>query len=170
MNISPPPLSENTDFRRMAVVESGGVYRFKLTRSAIFTLRGSAIPIPQRLSFRTSGKEWMRVEPHRIIISGGYAWNGNSVKKGVRILGRDVWLGTPDFDPGTLAASLIHDALFQYSFLREMPFSCAQANDFYAQICKANHFKLTGIYRSALDEFSHAFWGKFQSETTCHEI
>jgi hypothetical protein len=170
MTITAPPLSEGTDFRRMAVSESGGVYRFKLLKCAIFTFRDAVLPVPQRLSFRCNGSEWMRIEPHRMILSRGYAWNGSSPKKGIRVFNKDVWIGTPDFDPGTLAASLAHDALFQFSGLYQMPFDLETANDFYEQICRANRFALTGIYREALDEFSYTHWGKSQPATTCNEI
>ena len=170
MKITPPQFTEGKDFQRMAVRESGGVYRFKLLRDAVFIFDELVVTPPVRLSFQVHGKEWMRIEPHRITISKFYSWNGNSPKKGVRILGMDHWMGTPDFIPGTLTASLIHDSLFQFSFLRKMPFSCEHANEVYEQVCKANHFKLAGVYRSALDEFSHEYWGKYQPHTTCHEI
>lgn len=170
MTITAPQFSEGRDFRRMAVAESGGTYRFKLLKCAIFSFKDAILPIPQRLSFRTDGKEWLRVEPHRVIVGGGYAWNGNSCKRGVRILGRDVWLGTPDFDPGTLAASLIHDALFQYSGLHQLPFSLEEANDIYAACCHQKHFRLTFAYKAALDEFSAPLWGKKEPNQTCHEI
>jgi hypothetical protein len=170
MKVTPPPLSEGTDFRRMAVAESNGVYRFKLIKSAIFTFSDLIIQPPQRLSFRVNDKEWMRIEPHRVIISNGYAWNGCSIKRGIRILGRDVWLGTPDHDPGTIGASLIHDALFQFSGLVEMTFGLEAANDIFEQVCRANKFKLTWLYRDALDEFSHDFWGDLTKDVNCHEI
>jgi len=170
MTIHAPAFREGTDYRRMAVAESGGVYRFKLLKCAVFTFSDAVIPIPQRLSFCTRGTEWMRLEPHRMIISRGYAWNGNSPKKGVRIIGRDCWFGTADFAPGTLAASLAHDAIFQYSGLYRMPFDLDTANDFYEQICRANRFMLAGIYRDALDEFSHSHWGNTDRNSTCHEI
>jgi len=170
MNIHAPTLSEGTDFRRMAVAESGGVYRFKLLKCAIFTFKDSIILPPQRLSFRADGREWLRLESHRAIVANCYSWNGNSVKKGIRIFGRDVWLGTPDFDPGTLAASLIHDALFQYSGLFQMPLWLDDANDCYEQCCRQNNFKLTGVYREALDELSASYWGKLSPGQSCHEI
>jgi len=169
MTIHAPTLKEGLDYRRMAVRESGGVYRFKLLRPAIYTFSEAVIPIPTRLSFRTNGHEWMRLEPHRMIISGGYAWNGNSVKKGVRILGCDVWLGTPDY-AATIPASLGHDPIFQYSGLWQMPFSLETANDFYWQICEANKFRLASIYSEALEEFSPMSWGKSEPGAECVEI
>lgn len=170
MNLHAPHLSEGTDFRVMAVAESGGVYRFKLMKSALFTFKEAIIQPPCRLSFRTAGKEWLRIEPHRMIVARNYSWNGNSIKRGVRLLGRDVWLGTPDFIPGTLAASLIHDALFQYSGIFQMPLWLDDANDIYEACCRQHHFKLAAVYRSALDEFSAAYWGKIQPDQSCHEI
>lgn len=170
MNLHASHLSEGTDFRIMAVAESGGVYRFKLLKSAIFTFKEAIIPPPRRLSFRTDGKEWLRIESHRMIVASGYAWNGNSVKKGVRLLGRDVWLGTPDFIPGTLAASLIHDALFQYSGIYQMPIWLDDANDIYEASCRQHNFPLTAVYRAALDEFSSTYWGKSSPNQECLEI
>jgi len=170
MKIHAPPFSEGVDFRRMAAAESGGVYRFQLIKPAVFTFKSAILQPPCRLSFRTDDREWLRVEPHRMIVANGYAWNGNSVKRGIRLMGRDVWLGTPDFDPGTLTASLIHDALFQYSGLYQMPVSREDANDIYEACCRQNKFRLTRIYREALDECSPAFWGKTDNNQTCHEI
>lgn len=170
MNLHASDLSEGTDFRHMSVSDSCGVYRFKLLKSAIFTFKEAIIQPPRRLSFRTDSKEWLRIESHRIIVGGGYAWNGNSVKKGVRLLGRDVWLGTPDFIPGTLAASLIHDALFQYSGIFQMPLWLDDANDIYEACCRQHKFPLAAVYRAALDEFSAAYWGKIQPDQSCHEI
>lgn len=170
MKLHAPNLREGTDYRRMAVKESGGVYRFKLLKSAIFTFRESIIQPPRRLSFRTDGHEWLRIESHRVIVANGYGWNGNSVKKGIRLLGKDVWLGTPDFLPGTLAASLVHDAIFQYSGLYPMPFWLDDANDIYEACCRQNDFRLAAVYRSALDEFSASFWGKVETNQCCLEI
>jgi hypothetical protein len=166
MKIQAPALWEGIDYRRMAVAESGGVYRFKTLRPIVYTFSGAVVPIPTRLSFRTGATEWMRMEPHRMTIAPGYAWNGNSVKRGYRLLGRDIWLGTPDFT-ATLAASLAHDPLFQFSGLGELPFSLATANDFYGQICEQNHFLLTSIYCEALAECSWASWGKSDPEANC---
>ena len=167
MKIHAPPFSEGTDYRRMSVAESGGVYRFQLIKPAIFTFSDAIIPIPKRLSFRVKGKEWLRLEPHRMIIADRYAYNGNSPKRGYHILGHDVWIGTPDLDP---LPPLPHDVIFQFSHLFEIPFSLEQANDFYEQVCRQRKTWLTSTYRAALDEFSHEFWGKCQPNTTCHEI
>jgi len=169
MNCQPPNLYEHRDFRRMSVAESGGVYRFKLLRPAVYFLRNPIVMPPRRIVFCAAGVEWLRIESHRVTVAAGYAWNGNSVKKGIRIFGRDVWLGTPDHDPGTISASLIHDALFQFSGLDGMPFSLEVANDIYEDCCRYNKFALTGIYRSALDEASSAFWGKYAPNQSFYE-
>jgi hypothetical protein len=170
MKITAPDLVEGIDFRRMAVSETGGKYRFQTLRPLAYRFDSAVIRIPTRRSFRTEGREWMRIEPHRMIISRDYAWNGNSWKKGYRFFGRDWWIGTPDFIPGTLAASLAHDSLFQYSGLSLMPFTLDEANGFYEQCCRQFRFRFAGIYREALDEFSHAHWGKDHAHSTAVQL
>lgn len=169
MKVMAPALVEGADFRRLSVVEGYGTYRFKTLVPMVYKFNAPIIPCPSRRSFRVEGKEWLYLTSKAATIPSGYSWNGSSPKRGYRILGRDVWLGTPDFH-GTLAASLIHDVLFQFSGCIQLPFDLEEANDFYRQICSQYSFRLTGTYFGALRDFSAPYWGIPQPDTTVHEL
>lgn len=80
-----------------------------------------------------------------------------------------MWIGTPDF-AGTLAASLLHDALFQFSTCSLLPFSLEEANEFYRQLCKQHGFCLTNAYFGALRDFSAPYWGVPEPDVTVKEF
>lgn len=155
------PLSEGDNFRRMSVAETGGIYRFQLTRDFVFIYTFDILPSDQHeVSFRDlNGREWVRMTRRTKTVRLGYAWNGNSWKKGIRVLGRDVWLGTPDYHPqGTLEASLGHDPDFQMAHTEQFPFTFTEVNHHYLVICQANRFKLANLYHGALKDFSRSAW------------
>jgi hypothetical protein len=103
------------------------------------------------------------------VLSRGYRWNGNSPKKGIRVLGLfDWWLGTPDFFPGTVAASAFHDALFQFSGLpAEMPLNLGEANTVYHQLAEAHGAPMDEIYNIVLKVCSSRVWGKPEPGLHC---
>lgn len=167
MFVSAPILSEVDHFRRLSVIEGRGTNRFETRQAITYVFAGPILPRSAILSFRDrDGKEWLRLTALTATIPPKYRWNGNSPKKGLRILGRDLWLGTPDL-PSTIAASLLHDAFFQFSGVLQFPISLTTANDCYTQICRANRCSLTGIYQAFLDEHSHLFWGKSPRGSHC---
>lgn len=169
MNVKSPPFVEGKDFRRLTVAEGQGIYRFETLVPMIFRFNECVIPCPTRRSFRVKGREWFHLSPKSATIPARYQWNGSSPKRGYRILGRDVWVGTPDF-AGTLAASLLHDAMFQFSACSLLPFSLEEANEFYRQICKQHGFCLTGAYFGALRDFSAPYWGVPEPGVTVKEF
>lgn len=154
------PLVEGHNFRRMAVAETNGVYRFQLTADFLFVY--SFDILPQHLheaSFRDAqDREWVRMTRRTKTVRHGYAWNGNSWKKGIRVLGRDVWLGTPDYHPGTLEASLGHDPDYQFAHTEHFPFSFSEVNHHYYALTVQNKFKLANAYHGALTDFGMAAW------------
>jgi len=153
------PLEEGYHFRKLSVREGQGIYRFLLQRDVIYIHARAVLPLFGAVSFRDrSGREWMRMTTRTQILRAGYAWNGNSPKRGITLLGRDLWLGTPDFHPGTLAASLKHDADFQFHHTAHHPFSLEETNLHYLHLCQNDHFRLDGIYHSALRNFSASAW------------
>lgn len=169
MKIIAPALVEGRDFRRLSVAEGKGTYRFKTLVPLVYKFSDIVISPPSRRVFLANDFVWARLSPKSLTITSGYAWNGSSPKKGIRVLGNDVWLGTPDF-PETLPASLVHDLMFQFSSLMEMPFTLAQANDFYRQICDQFGFCLTGAYHGALKDFSGPYWGVRNGYLTAVEV
>ena len=158
MRITAPTLVEGRDFRRLSVEEGKGAYRFKTLVPITYKFSEAVLIPPTRRAFIANDVEWARLSPKSLTITEGYAWNGSSPKKGIRVFGKDVWIGTPDF-PATLPASLVHDVMFQFSALSAMPFTLVQANDFYRQICDQFGFRLTGAYYGALRDFSAPYWG-----------
>ncbi|MDC7704043.1 DUF1353 domain-containing protein [Vogesella indigofera] len=96
-------------------------WRYRLT--ADFTHQS---PLLAGISFCN---EWLRIEDGRITIRAGYAWDGCS--PAVRLPG-GIWLGTPDGPlgvdgrPQTFYASLVHDALCQFS--RDVPLHKVQVS------------------------------------------
>ena len=155
------PLEEGYHFRRMSVKEGKGIYRFTLLRDVIYIHAHAILPIFAAVSFRDRTKrEWMRMTTRTQILRAGYSWNGNSWKRGINVLGKDIWLGTPDFHPGTLAASLKHDADFQFNQTAHHPFSLEESNNHYLQLCRNDNFRLDGVYHAALRNFSQAAWNK----------
>ena len=157
-----------TQFVWLSVEKGRGIYRLANIRRAEYELRGSGLP-NRVLSFRDANDvEWLRITPYAASISSQYLWNGNSPKRGIHLpLIGDLWFGTPDFDPGTIAASLIHDACFQFSGVPEFPWTLDEANDMYYQVAKQSKFVLEPIYRAALDNFSKSSWGSSPEGSHC---
>jgi hypothetical protein len=169
LHILAPSFVEGKDFRRLSVKEGKGIYRFKTLVPMIYRFSEPVISAPSRRSFRVKGKEWMYLSSKALVITTGYSWNGSSPKRGYRICGKDVWVGTPDF-PETLAASLGHDVLFQFSSRIELPFDLEEANLFYLQICEQFKFKLAKTYYGALKDFSSPYWGLPEPDQTVEEL
>lgn len=92
-------------------------------------------------------RDWVIIYSDRIIIKKGYAWDLNS--------GPHV----PD-DIGILA-SLVHDAIFQFSGDKNWPhdkISRCDANKIYFKLCEK---PAAYIYYAALCLFSQFYWGKY---------
>ena len=142
--------------------------------NSIFTFDEDVMPRGQvRRYYDQDRKLRMVIRPRNLTIMAGYAWNGNSPKRGYRFLWRDWWFGTPDFFPGTVKASQLHDALFQFSALPAMPFTCEQANDFYRQLANAHGHPLDDTYALVLKICAAKFWGDKPENLTCtitHEV
>lgn len=154
------PLTEGHNFRRMAVAETGGVYRFQLIRDFVFIYSHDILPPDHNeVSFRDEhDREWVRMTRRTKTVREGYAWNGNSWKKGFRLFGKDFWVGTPDYHPGTLEGSLGHDPDYQFGHTAHFPFGFDAVNYHYFLLCQANRFNLAHAYYGALCDFGGAAW------------
>lgn len=162
MRIKAPKLIEGVHYTRLSVKEGHGKYRFKTLVPITYQVLGLSPKFRTR-SFLVAYKEWLCVTSDTITIAAGYAWNGNSWKKGSRVFGKDVWLGTPDFEQ-TIAASLVHDAIYQFSDLLDIPFTREQSDLFYRDICRQNDFVLAPVYYGALWACSKSAWGQKQPD------
>jgi len=159
------------DYTTLTVKEGKGLYRMKTLANFVYETDEDIIAPNTRLIFRD--KDFiprLKIEPRLITVYEGYAWNGNSPKRGFRILWKDIWIGTPDFFPQTVKSSGLHDALFQFSGLRGMPVSLYQANDFYYQIATAHGHLLNDMYYLVLRNCSNRYWGNSAEGLTCEMI
>lgn len=173
MKVTSPKPVQGIDFRKLTVEEGQGTWRIKSLRDTVFNFEENIIPAHEERVFAHQYRPWMKMEPRRITIAAGYAWNGNSPKRGCHFLWRDWWFGTPDFFPGTVKASQLHDALFQFSALPALPFTLEQANEFYRQLAKAHGHPLDDTYALVLKICAAKFWGGTPENLTCtitHEI
>jgi hypothetical protein len=153
------PHVEGDTFRRMAVAESGGRYRFKLLRDFVYIYNFDLFPANIQVSFRDEhDREWMRMTRRTKVVREGYAWNGNSWKRGIRVFGKDVWLGTPDTHPGTLEASGGHDPDFQFAHCEHFPLTWSQCNYHYLLLAQANKYRLANLFHGALEDASRPAW------------
>lgn len=89
-------------------------------------------------------REWLRVEPLRIAIPAGYAWNGSS------------W--SPDLS-GVMLASCVHDALYQFSGCSGWPSALDRkwADDLFHQLSTS---RLRWFYRVGIAACSWLCWGR----------
>ncbi len=154
MTITIPEFVEGIHFRRMRVSESDGKYRFETLRKISVPINGFPV---SPVAFFSNGSEWFRITPYELAVPKGYAWNGSSPKQGYCILGKDIWLGTPDFRE-TILASLFHDALFQFSATKHFPFSLEQSNDIFFLLC--GKFRLANAYSGALKDWSKNYFNR----------
>lgn len=94
------------------------------------------------------GKEWLRIEGHKITVRKGYSWNGCSPKR--KIFGR--WVGTPD-TPDNVLASLFHDALVQFYMTQHMLLNKEQIDLLFYHILVASGFKYPCQWHWAVKNF-----------------
>ena len=101
-------------------------------------------------------KLWLEINDNTIFVKAGYATDGCTPK--INIFG---WVvGTPDgpimYDgyPQTYWASLVHDALVQFSKEPNMPYSKKQIDQIFYTMLKECNWKWAGLYYSAVRLFS----------------
>ena len=165
MKVTAAKAIRNADYRELTVAEGGGKLRFETLTNAVYTFDADIIPTNEERVFSHKFRPWMKMEPRRITIAAGYAWNGNSPKRGYHFI-RDWWFGTPDFQ-GTIRASLLHDLLFQFSFLASLPFTLANANECYYQLAKAHGHPLDDTYNIVLKICAARHWANDTGNLTC---
>lgn len=138
----------------------GGKYKYVLTEDLTVYFTGTAWPRFQELEGRrsgdTQGRCWVEWGDCWFRIKKDYASDGCSPKR--KILGR--WLGTPDFDPETIAASFIHDALYQTMHLPEFPLPVELVDQIFYQVMRLNGFNaiMSEIYFQAVRRLGPPFY------------
>ena len=107
--------------------------------------------------------DWISIDPEgHIHVKKGYAWNGCSPK--INFL--DMIIGTPEGainpatgKPKTYYASMIHDALYQFSKDLKDKISRRQADNVFREMLRAEEFLPADIYYAAVRMFAGQFWG-----------
>lgn len=152
------PRSENNLFRLLHPTKEGNrIYRF-LTLTIVQEKLFGELAKHKNATFYDGGyvpRMWIR--DGYIYINVNYAWNGCSPKRYIGWPPIGKWVGTPDFD-ATIIASLIHDALFQFSKIGTYTFH--QANWQFYQMLLDRNFFLAEQYYDAVECFGDKFWGK----------
>jgi len=107
--------------------------------------------------FKDNGKTWLTIkEDGTIIVRKGYSWNGCSPRISVLDL---FSIGTPNgvVDhtglPMTYEASCVHDALYQFLFHPNMPYSRCEADYIFLELMWRRNFGLRYPYFMAVRLF-----------------
>lgn len=147
-----PDFELDVDYRALHPTKEGDCrYRFVTLLTPLFIVDGLDCG-GRIISFRDKNHhEWLRMSDSVITISGGYAWNGCTPKRYSRVLRR--WIGTPDFK-ATIPASLVHDALYQFSHCRDFPLHRSDCDEIFRQlIVKSGSPKIAETYHWAVRKF-----------------
>lgn len=108
------------------------------------------VELDQHLVFEHNNKTWLLImRDGSIVVAQDYAWDGCSPK--ISISGHV--FGVPEGKissetgkPQTYYASLIHDALLQFSNDPRMPFSRSEIDEIFYEILKRDGFKAAPLY------------------------
>lgn len=116
-------------------------YRFLLLQNIEIYFFNPFVTRKERILFKdTDGNVWMEITRYSIIIHKKYAWDGCTPKRWFGI-----WWGTPDFKK-TIIASLIHDALLQFSSTKHFPLSRKEVDSIFKELLRKNNFSLYHLY------------------------
>ena len=149
------------------VTEGKRKYRFKTTKEFSKKLIGPLAKHPPVYFRDSKGKCWAWILDGYIYIAAGYYWNGCSPKYYIGSDKFGFWVGTPDFEE-SITASLVHDVLFQFSYLGK--FTMEDANMMFYSIMEEEKFLLAEIYFTAVQKLGVAFFGKKDDNLSAHYI
>ena len=103
--------------------------------------------------------KYLQIYDGQLFIPAGYSWDGCTPK--LRIGGKLV-IGTPDGQihpetgkPRTYYASLVHDALYQFSPKHGIPRK--QIDDLFLEMLRMSGFRSAGLYHRAVRWFGGVF-------------
>ena len=141
-------------------------WKFKLENN--YTCFPSA-KFPKKLLIRgfVFDSKWLLIDSTgNITIRKEYAWDGCSPK--INIM--DLFLfGIPDgiidfhtFKPKTYYASLVHDALYQYS--SRLPVKRKSADKMFFVLLRKNDFQLARLYYWAVRLIGWMYWDKYKKK------
>jgi hypothetical protein len=146
-----PDWIEGIEWRELPPREGRRRWRFQLLRDLMFKVD---IPLRRTITLHDEkGVERARWDGPLFTIRALYAWNGNSPKRHVPVLG---WIGTPDCRGdvtgigGNILASCIHDCMRQFSSTLHFPLSVEQVDTCFYDVNKLSGFPLALPYYSAV--------------------
>ncbi len=146
--IRPPTCRRGFEYTGLSHKAGNDRLRF-VTLRPIRILCLDALPGKDVLSFRDGeGHEVLRVDSMGFTLASHFKWNGCSPKRWVPVFG---WIGTPDFHPATIAASALHDCLYQFNRVAGFPWTREQCDDVFRQIIASyGEDKLASVYHFAV--------------------
>ena len=101
---------------------------------------------------------FLRIKGDTITIPAGYSWDGCSPKTKIGGL----IIGVPDFGMNTKYASLVHDALYQYSSKLKNT-KRADADRIFLILMGKQRFCLRYVYWGVVRSISWIFWNRDKS-------
>jgi len=145
-SIPHPIFREGIEWRKLSKEERAGkAWKYILLADVFISVETG---VQFHFDCISSGKVWLQILPHGLIISKGYSWNGNTF--------------SPDNIGGVslLLPSLAHDPLFQFSGAVGFPrkqITLPWTNWLYLQL---SHWFLGRVYHAGLVAGSWLLWGE----------
>ena len=137
-----PLFSRNIEFRELTPKEGKYLYRYITLKDIRVVWTGLVEKGVQVVCSDVQGRIWLTIDSEGFTISKDYAWNGCSPKKYIPLFG---WVGTIDF-PKTILGSLCHDALVQFTKVRNFPLKRTQCDNVLRDILSLEGFEGSEIY------------------------
>lgn len=146
------------NYRELHPIKEGKrKWRFVTTGIVRLRLYGLAAMHPNCRMY-AAGKLIAEIADGWLLIYPSYAWNGCSPKRYVGWPPFGMWIGTPDFE-ATIAASLGHDVLFQFSALLRYEMRVVNTQFFHWMDDDGLEPDLRDIYHGAVQKWGGKFWG-----------
>ena len=137
---------------------TGAKWRFEYAADVFYQCRGLVRRTVR--CYSKQGVELGRVTPAGVWVNAGYRWNGCTPKRA--FLGR--WWGAPDY-PSTIAASGLHDLLYQFGGCPGFDIDRATADAMLESLIRqAGSPKLAEVYHTAVTVCGKSCWNAY-SET-----
>lgn len=136
---------------------TGARWRFEYAADVFYRCPGLARKTVR--CFSKQGVELGRVTPVGIWVNAGYRWNGCTPKRA--FLGR--WWGAPDYS-STIAASGLHDLLYQFGGCPDFPVDRATADAILERLIdQAGSPVLANVYYEAVTLFGRSCWNTYKT-------
>lgn len=141
MNVIRPVFVEGIHWENIPADQRHGTpWKYRLLQSVRFQFN-RPISFGVYYLLDGDGTHWGTIAPNSITVSGGYAWNGSTCSP----------------DHGVLAASLVHDLLYQFSGVPLFPFSRNFCDNLFYSLAET---PLAFAYRAGLFLGGWTCWGQ----------